>query len=206
MAIVIDSNDLTIKKKKLPTEAFFVDTNIIILYKDPFSISLNKPELSSISEKISKSISYLKSLHKSYSTIYSAFEYYKHIQHHFYTSQTGEKFLDTMNFKRLKIESTDFKNGWEYHIKAFKKVFYKNFLIFDSKENKSDLIYNFDSESMDFGDYVIWKAVESCQKSFHCIFSNDSDLYNISDGIYLLTTNSKIIAEAKKDGKLFSSY
>ncbi len=203
MTIVIDSNDLTIKKKKLPTEAFFVDTNIIILYKDPFSISLNKPELNSISEKISKSISYLKSHHKSYSTIYSAFEYYKHIQHNFYTSQTGEKFLDTINFKRLKIENLDFKTGWEYHMKAFKKVFYKNFLIFDSKENKSDLIYNFDFESMDFGDYAIWKSVESCIPSYHCLFSNDLDLYNITDDIYLLTTNSKIIERAKAEGKLF---
>jgi len=205
MAKVIDAEDLVLRKKKLPTEAFFVDTNIIILYKDPFSTSLKNEESSKRSEKVSYSMEYLKANYKSYSTIYSAFEYYKHLQHNYYTSRTADKYLDTIKFKELKTFDAEFKDGWSRHMISFRKVFYKNFPIIDSHEDKANLIYQFDSESMDFGDYAIWKAVESCKETFHCIFSNDSDLYNISDDIYLLTTNPKIITEAKSNGKLFIS-
>ncbi|MFA6977870.1 MAG: hypothetical protein WC209_01000 [Ignavibacteriaceae bacterium] len=203
MAKVIDAEDLVLRKKKLPTEAFFVDTNIIILYKDPFSASLTNEELSRFSEKVSYSMEYLKANYKTYSTIYSAFEYYKHLQHHYFTSQTGDRFLNTSKFKKLKIENEVFKDGWKRHMISFRKVFYKNFPIINSNEDKANLIYQFESEAMDFGDYAIWKAVESSKETFHCIFSNDSDLYNISDDIYLLTTNPKIIIEAKSNGKLF---
>lgn len=188
---------------KLPTEAFFVDTNIIILYKDPFSTSLKNDELSRISEKVSFVTEYLKANYKAYSTIYSAIEYYKHLQHNYFTIQTGDKFLNTSKFKKLKTENEIFKDGWRRHMDLFRKVFYKNFPIINTGEDKSNLIYQFDSEVMDFGDYAIWKAVASYKDTYRCIFSNDSDLYNISDDFYLLTTNPRIITVAQSNGKLF---
>lgn len=40
MAIVIDALSLVRTNKRLPTEAFFVDTNVVIAFADPFSRSI----------------------------------------------------------------------------------------------------------------------------------------------------------------------
>ncbi len=50
MALIIDALDTVKNKRRLPTEAFFVDTNIIINFKDPFGASYKDKNFQKINE------------------------------------------------------------------------------------------------------------------------------------------------------------
>lgn len=84
-------------------EAFFVDTNIIIAFEDPFGRSIDNPSIAKRNEEISRIVLYLKSLtFKGYTTITVALEYYKHIQVGFFNVHTDREHFDSEQFKRLR--------------------------------------------------------------------------------------------------------
>ena len=59
MAIVIDGLNLVESKRRLPTEAFFVDTNVVIDFKDPFGRTNDEPYFEKRHEDASRVVSYL---------------------------------------------------------------------------------------------------------------------------------------------------
>jgi hypothetical protein len=81
MPKVINGESLLLDCKRLPTEAFFVDTNIIIMFKDPFSAAYRNHENEKLNNKTTDLILTLKNAgKKSFTTFSVALEYYKHIQ------------------------------------------------------------------------------------------------------------------------------
>lgn len=62
----------------------------------------------------------------------------------------------------------------------------------------------FDGMSVDFGDHVLFNTVMSLEKTMHYIFSNDSDFYSFPEDFFLLTTNQKILNQAKSDKRLYA--
>lgn len=203
MAIVIDGLALIKNKKRLPTEAFFVDTNIVVAFKDPFGQSNVDAYIQQRNEQIAGVISYLKSGGiMGYSTITIALEYYKYIQVGFFNIQTDSKRFDLERFKELRDSDPEFMIRWHHQISVFKKVFKKNFPLFEASPPLERLVTTFEGGKADFGDHILFHSVMSCQSDLRCIFSNDADFYTYSDELYLLTTNREIIHIAKAESKL----
>lgn len=201
MAIVIDAVQLVRDKKRLPKEAFFVDTNVVLDYVDPFSRSLELDSVARPNARVREVMSYLKSHQRVYSTVGVALEYYKHIQVGFYQVQTG-KIFQADDFKMLRNNDVEFINRWDGQIKAFKKVFTKNFPLYDAQVPVAELVSDFQGGACDFGDHVLCKSVLQCDDKLRCIFSNDSDFYSFPDNLLLLTTSQSIIKQAREHGNL----
>lgn len=205
MAIVIDALKLVRDKKGLPTEAFFVDTNIVIDYTDPFGQSLDLHSLARRNERITEALSYLKSRNNvAYGSVGVALEYYKHIQVGFYQVHTGAKF-NSDDFKQLRDNDIDFMNRWDGQMKAFKRVFTKNFPLYDSPTSFTELLPDFQGSSCDFGDHLLFATVMQRDPKMRSVFSNDMDFYSFPDSLFLLTTNQKLVQIAEGDKKLFDS-
>lgn len=208
MAIVIDAKDILVNKKELPTEAFFVDTNVVLDFKDPFGISsTNKHD----EERIQLVQSVMHDLRsrlqtKPYSTTDTALEYYKHIQNKTISLYKDINRIEKLSFqdlKNLRKNEHHFRAAWENQMKVFVKTFKKTFPIFQKAILIDNILSDFNFENMDFGDHLLYKTVINCEPENRCIFSNDADFYSISDDLFLLTTNSKVIKQAGIDGKLF---
>ncbi|MDP1676383.1 MAG: hypothetical protein Q8L88_05900 [Bacteroidota bacterium] len=204
MAIVIDAMSIVENKKRLPCEAFFVDTNILIDYKDPFSTSLEDRRIALLNAELSKVLHYLKSLSLvSHTTVSVAVEYYKHLQVGYYRTQTGSLKFETNEFKKQRANDIAFFTGWDLQIKTFKKLFIKNFPIHFDSTFTPDILETFEGSKVDFGDHLLYNYMISCPEALRCIFTNDSDFYSYEGEFYLLTTNKKIISQARADKKLF---
>ncbi len=207
MALVIDAKDLVDNRKKLPTEAFFVDTNILINYKDPFGSHAQTDSIEKEAENIQKILHSLKSYPQlsSFSTRSVALEYYKYIQFNSIKAYNlvKETHYGSGDLKFLRKKDSNFAEVWELRMKEFLRIFKRNFPIFEEKIEGSDILLDFRYDLMDFGDHLLYKTVTNCNSNLQCIFSNDSDLYSIPEDVYLLTTNKKVIRQAKKESKIF---
>lgn len=204
MTIVIDGLDLVNSKRRLPKEAFFVDTNVVIGFKDPFSHSSDAPSLQKRQEDISATIGYLKSFGiKAYATLGIVLEYYKNLQVGFYRVQPGKNDFDLADFKKMRKNDSNFKLGWELQMKSLRKVFRRNFPLFEGYPSAEETVSTFTGLEVDFGDQLLFKTVMTAPSNMWCIFSNDGDFYSFPDDLYLLTTNERVIRTAKKDNKLF---
>lgn len=209
MPQVIDGDSLLKNIKGLPTEAFFVDTNIVIAYKDPFATALKNPSLEKYNNKVSELIERLKSEgFKAYSTFSVALEYYKFIQVNYYkiykNSASGKEILafNSEDFKKLKTNDSDFITKWKIYFESFKKPFKKNIIILDKALIAIDVLASFDGTKIDFGDHLLYEVVKLYPK-YKCIFTNDSDFYSIDDDdLHIITFNKGIISKAKIDKKL----
>lgn len=184
-------------------EAFFVDTNIIIAFEDPFGRSIDNPSIAKRNEEISRIVLYLKSLtFKGYTTITVALEYYKHIQVGFFNVHTDREHFDSEQFKRLRDSDLDFMTRWDHQMKVFRKVFEKKFPFYTTAPDLTKLLLTFEGTKVDFGDHALFHSVMSCAEKVHCIFSNDADFIVYPDELFLLTTNPKIVRTAKQGNKL----
>ena len=200
MPFVLDINEIVKERKKLPIEAFFVDTNIIIYFKNPFGIV--NPALN---QKIEESVLFLKQFHKAYSALCVAQEYYKYIQNktiEFFKINTGKVNLSHQDLKILRKTDGSFGREWKLRIKDFKKTFRKNFEIYQAQFDPVESINTFDEQNLDLGDWLLYKSVMSCDENMKCIFTNDYDFYALDGNFCLLTSNQKIINQAKADNKL----
>ena len=203
MAIVIDALSIVENKKRLPCEAFFVDTNIIIDSKDLFGRSLDSAFVAQTNFEVNQTLHYLKSSHHtSYSTLSVAVEYYKHLQVGYYLTQTGEKYFKTAEFKKKREGDIAFFTGWDLHLKSFKKLFTKNYPIHSMHELPSSILATFEGSRVDFGDHLLFTYVMKCEKNQRCIFTNDGDFYSYNEDFLLLTTNKNIIGKAKTNGNI----
>ncbi len=206
MLTVVDVERLVKDKKKLPCEAFFVDTNIIIDYKDPFGRSSFDFSLARRNATITEAIDKLKSAGvRPHSTITTAQEYYKHIQVGFYklyVSKDIEESLGTAfdpeDFKTKRDSDVDFMAQWDLQMTQFKKTFSRNFPLLDLPANVHGLIDGFKGSSADFGDHALWHCALSA--GIPCVFSNDSDFLSFYDLKYLMTTSRKVLDRAKDKG------
>jgi hypothetical protein len=206
MAIVIDGLTLLKDKRRLPTEAFFVDTNIIIAFKDPFGLSNIDGSMQRQNVQVSEVVSFLKSTGlKGYATISTALEYYKYIQVGFFNLQTASERFDLGRFKKLRDNDAEFMVRWDHQISVFKKVFKKNFPLYEMSPPLERLLSTFQGGKADFGDHTLFHSVMSCAENLRCIFSNDADFCVYPDELYLLTTSLKIIRNAKAENKLHKS-
>ena len=204
MAIVIDALKLVNAKKRLPKEAFFVDTNVVIDFKDPLGRTNDSRSLAKRHGEVSVVISYLKSSRiAALATIGVVLEYYKNIQYGFYLARAQKERFDNLDFKRLRDEDLEFMDAWDLQMKALKRTFTRNFPLYDASPAAVPTVSNFQGGSVDFGDHLLYATVMTAPESSRCVFSNDGDFYSFSDQIYLLTTNGKIIGKANREGKLF---
>jgi hypothetical protein len=205
MPKVIDALDFMNKKKKLPTEAFFVDTNVIIDYKDPLAFSNLNDRYRKRHEDITSCIQFFRSIqHKMFTTLICAVEYYKILQRRFYMKMEDTDDFDNYKFKTLKETNPDFLNAWITQAGAFRLLFKKKIPVIDNAVAENELVSSFQTFSWDFPDYSIYSIMKLADKSFHTMFSNDKDFYFFPDDFYLLTTNNEIIDTARNDGKLFT--
>lgn len=206
MAIVIDASDVLTNKKSLPIEGFFVDTNIIISYKDPFGASLNNISATQYNNNITSFLSRPNSSGvKGYSTLSVAIELYKFIQIGYYGTQFPNLRFEQKTFKELKKSNESFRNGLQTYFNIFKKIFKKDFPLSSINSSGLDYISDFDVIKSDFGDHALLKAVLAHDKKLHGIFTGDSDFYNYSEDFYLITFNKSIIKMAEKDNKKWKS-
>lgn len=204
MAIVVDGLRLVNSKRRLPTEAFFVDTNVVMDFKDPFSHASLDRYLQRRQEKVSNVVNYLKSIGvRTYSTLGVVQEYYKTIQVGFYQLQPGKGKFEVADFKKLKRSDSSFKDGWQLQMKQLTKTFTRNFPVHNMFPDPDETIRTFTGINVDFGDHFLFKTVMCAPKNMWCVFSNDADFYSFPDDLYLLTTNGQIIKTAEKDGKLY---
>jgi hypothetical protein len=203
MAIILDALDIVRNKKRLPVEAFFVDTNVIINYEDPFSRTLDDIARARINEDLTEALQGLKGMgYDRFTTPSVALEYYKHIQVSYYQVFTNGKF-NIEDFKKRREEDIGFMAGWDLQIKTFKKLFKKKFPIVTTNIQSEQLIDSFKGEEIDFGDHLLSSFVLSLPSAQQCVFSNDSDFYKFPDQLFVLTTNPYIIKQAKFDKKLY---
>lgn len=209
MPQVIDGDSLLKNIKGLPSEAFFVDTNIVIAYKDPFSASYKNPTLEKLNNSVTELLNCLKTDFKSYTTFSVALEYYKHIQVNSYKiykcgiSKKPSVPFNPEDFKNLKENDLTFLAAWELYVKEFKKPFKKNFVILDKPLIAKDVFDTFEGTKIDFGDHLLYEIVKTFPK-YKCIFTNDSDFYSIEDDdLFIITFNSRIISKARTEMKLF---
>jgi hypothetical protein len=199
MAKVINALDLVRNKKRLPTEAFFVDTNIMIGFVDPFSRSISDPVRQTLNENLTEVIKALKSQGiKGYTTTSVALEYYKYIQTGFYKIEISKNRLDVEDFKRLRDTNVDFIVRWDNQLKVFKRNFSKAFPLFDIALSSMEAATDFEGSKVDFGDHLLFKAVTSIEERLRCIFTNDADFLAYPDDFYLLTTNMRIIGASQQ--------
>lgn len=211
MPKVIDGDSLLKNIKGLPTEAFFVDTNIIIAYRDPISASYKNTALENLNVKTTELIRKLISANiKSYTTFAVAAEYYKHIQVNSYAvykrSISQKKFVsfDSDDFKDLKENDLTFLVMWERYVNEFKRPFKKTIEILDNPLKPVNILDSFEGTKIDFGDHLLYEIVRTYPK-YKCIFTNDLDFYSIDDDdLYIITFNKRIIRKAKTDKKLFN--
>ena len=204
MAIVIDGLKLVESKRRLPKEAFFVDTNVVIDFKDPFGRSNDDSRFRSRHQEISQVVSQLKaSKIVALSSLGVLLEYYKYIQVGFYQARTGNTKFDLSDFKKLRGSDIGFMNSWDLQMKALKKTFRRSFPLYDKSPNATETVSTFQGGSVDFGDHLLYETVMRAPQNKRCVFSNDGDFYAFPDELHLLTTNGEIIRTAKKDGKLY---
>lgn len=203
MAFVIDANDLTSKKAKLPTIAFLVDTNIVIDFKDPFGRTSVDLHYAQINTEIRKAIEHLKSHHKCFSTLSVAIEYYKYLQVNYYKIALAKDNFSPDDFKLQRNNNSDFIAGWELHIRNFQRLFKKNFEIYNLPIDIYDLLNTFDGKLADFGDQILYKYSLIDRINLNCIFSRDKDFFNLPDDFYLITIDKNIISTAKSNNKLY---
>ncbi|HEY9167747.1 MAG TPA: hypothetical protein VIS48_16460 [Candidatus Kryptonia bacterium] len=191
-------------KRRLSKEAFFVDTNVVIDFKDPFGRTSIDRTIERRHGEISSIVGYLKSSGiKSLSTVSVILEYYKNIQVGFYKVRTGNEQFQIRDFKRLRDKDIDFMNAWDLQMKMLKRTFTRNFPVYDGSPNPGETVLNFAGGSLDFGDHLLYETVTVSPRNLWCIFSNDSDFYSLPDEIFLLTNNEEIIKSAEKNGKLY---
>ena len=205
MPFVIDAEELVEKKEKLPTEAFFVDTNTIVYLIDPFGESQSDGLVADLNPKLQRLFNYLKNYHDCYCTVEVAFEYYNHIK--FGTMKTQKMLNNNISyrdFKRLRKTDPLFQDVWNKRIKKFKKVFDKSFILRDMPLDTEKLLADFQSEN-DFIDHVFYHSIIHSERKNWCILTHDADFYTYLGDFYLLTFNREIITSAKNDGKLFCS-
>ncbi len=211
MPKVIDGDTLIKDFKRLPTEAFFVDTNIIIDFKDPFSATYKNTIKEKVNNQITQLLSTLKSAGiKSYTTFSVALEYYKYIQVNAYKvyktrSSRGENLqFNPEDFKALRENDLQFISFWGNYMESFKKTFRKNFKIIDKLFDAEIILDDFKGTNYDFGDHLLYESAKTDLKH-NCIFTNDSDFYSIDDdNLYFITFNNKIINNAKTDSNLLN--
>ncbi len=204
MPIVIDGLQLVNSKRRLPKEAFFVDTNVVIDFIDPFGRSLESPSVAERNEKIAEVLGKLKGAEiPYYATLGVVAEYYKHIQNGFYLIETRKKLFNSTDFKKLRNSDVDFMDRWEGQMEELRRVFTKKIPAYDLSVNLPEVITTFNGNHADFGDYLLYKTVMACPEKMRCVFSNDADFYSFPDDLYLLTTNGKVIKTGEKDNKLF---
>lgn len=209
MPKVINGTILAKDCRRLPTEAFFVDTNIIIKYKDPFGSSLNNPKEEKLNQGISDLLDRIKSAgKKSYTSLSVALEYFKYIQVTSYILYKKSRFDEKniswslKDFKNLRKNGGEFKEYWESYLKVFKNTFKKNFVIIDKYLNTEEIMEDFLGENIDFGDHLLYKVSKQLS-TISCIFTDDSDFYRINDGnLFLITFNNTILKEADSDSNL----
>lgn len=189
-------------------EAIFVDTQIIIFYKDPFGLSYNDSTMNLLNQNSTEVIEHLKSIGiKAYTTLMVASEYYKHLQvnsYRKYKTAKGHKEIDKFDsddFKNLRDTNIDFMIQWNILMKQFIRIFSKNFKLYDKEFDTEYIIKNFNGEQLDFGDHLLYQHMKSEGKNYY-ILSNDIDFYNLPDDFYLLTLNNKIISKARTEKKL----
>ncbi len=200
MPVVIEPELFLKNKESLKFEGFFVDTNIIISYQDPFSKSFLQPLFF---EETQESIHNLKSAgYKTYSMVSVALEYYKYIQYNSYTLYFRQKKFDTQDFKLKKNDDVVFSDTWSRHMKTFKKLFTKAFP-FKNSIIALNNISEFDHANMDFGDHLMFKTLMDSVNSFKAVFSNDKDFYSLPDDIFLITLNPEVLRIAQQDKKLY---
>lgn len=203
MTLVIDGLQLVRFKRRLPKEAFFVDTNVVIDSIDPFGRALEVPSVVKRNEKITEVLGKLKGQgFPYYTTIGVVAEYYKHIQIGFYLTETRKKIFDGTDFKRLRDSDVDFMDRWGFWMDEIKKTFKKKFPLYDVSPDAIMTLSTFEGGRADFGDHLLFESIMAAPESMRCVFSNDSDFYSFPDDLYLLTTNAEIIRSAKQDGKL----
>lgn len=203
MPKVIDAEKLIAQKEKLPTEAFFVDTNSIVYFIDPFGESNNNNFVAELNPKLARLFNYLKNSCKSFCTIEIAFEYYNHVKYG--TMKNFRKIDPTIehsDFKRLRKIDNNFQDIWEQRIRKFKKVFEKQFILHKSNLSLDTLTSSYSFEN-DFIDHIFYNSIMSLPQNLRCIVTYDEDFYNYSGDYFLLTYNEKIIAMAKKENKLY---
>ena len=203
MPQVIDADALVQNKKRLPTEAFFVDTNVVIAYADPFSRSLY-PTYRELYSHVAEVMHYIKSYGTHcFCTSTVVWEYYVYIQRGFFSIHNAGKIpFNSDSFKHQRDVDLKFGESWALHLKKFRRIFSKNFEIRDRIESWLEIINNFEGLQVDWGDQVIMQQMMIAEKNQHCIFSNDGDFYKFPEEFYLLTTNNKIIEKARDDGRL----
>ena len=204
MPIVITAKELIKHKAKFSIQGFFIDTNIVILTKDPFSESSISPNTYKF-ESVQIAIELLKSKgFIPYSTLPVILEYYKHIQFNTYTLYLQKEKYNARDFKNRKHNDLEFKELWENRMKQFKKTFKKTFPLFEVNESYQNLLDEFNFVDLDFGDHLLINIVSKVKQSLKIIFSNDIDFYSLSDDYFLITTNKNILNKAKAERKLFS--
>ena len=204
MATVIDVASYVELKRRLPVEAFFIDTNIVIAAIDPFGASLDEPYKTKYTE-IQPVLQMLRSAQQVkcfYSSIV-AWEYYSHIRWMFFKTQNQGVKFSTGQFKALREASAEFLHGWEGQLKAFNKAFGKRFVFFEPSAYSKDWFKAYSGTEVDLGDAMIVHQVMGASESQRCVFSNDGDFLKFDEQFYLLTTNRKIIEDARKKGNLF---
>lgn len=205
MAIVIDGLKLVNLKKRLPKEAFFVDTNVVIDYVDPFGRSFEDDVRAARNRDVTQVIGSLKRTAQAHSTIGVIAEYYKHIQVGFYRSDPDRKHFDPERFKELRDNDPDFMNRWDFWMEEIKKTFRKKFPVYSTSPDALEVLDSFRGGEADFGDHLLFKAIMAAPAGMWCVFSNDGDFFSFSDDLYLLTTNEKIIKTAYEEGKLYKA-
>jgi hypothetical protein len=204
VAIVIDGLKLVNSKKRLPKEAFFVDTNVVIDFKDPLGRTNDSPNLADRHAEVSLVVSYLKSSGTAaFATLGVVLEYYKNIQNGFYLARAQKKKFDNLDFKKRRDSDFDFMAGWDLQVKALKRTFTRNFPLYDTSPAGTETLLDFQGSSVDFGDHLLYATVMTAPERSRCVFSNDGDFYSFPDDLYLLTTNVKVIGKATEDGKLY---
>jgi hypothetical protein len=210
MAIVIDALDIVHNRKSLPVEGFFVDTQMIIYYKDPFGKSGYKDRIfDNLNINARETLQYLKGQYKTFSTLSVALEYYKYLQVNSYllykqtTANHQNIKFDSDDFKNLRENDVTFRGTWEKYLESFKKVFTKNFQLVDISFDTNNILTSFKGTEMDFGDHLLYNVVTNSNAKYHCVFSNDIDFYSCPDDVFFLTFNNKAMGKEKLENKLY---
>lgn len=203
MPKVISAENLLQQKERLPTEAFFVDTNTIVYLVDPFGESQSDGLVAELNPKLERLHNYLRNNHRCYCTVEIAFEYYHHIKYG--TMKNFRKLKSEVNykdFKKVRRTEIDFQDIWNKRIRKFKRVFEKRFALFNTNVDLVELIKSYNSEN-DFIDHLFYNSIVSLENKYRCILTHDEDFYNYPEDFYLLTYNQNVISNAENDGRLY---
>ncbi|MBL7975197.1 MAG: hypothetical protein JNJ85_09810 [Candidatus Kapabacteria bacterium] len=207
---VLSAESFVQKCKELRKEALFVDTNIIIQWKDPLGTASSQNTIATnLNVELTKSVTDLKDKQlKIYSTLSTAIEYFWFVRYHYFMRELkGKLKFDTREFKRLKKDDSSFALGWQQQMKNLKKVFITNFPIYTQTLDKT-FLFGFTEISLDidFGDYTIFQTVLQAPPEHRVLFSNDSDYLACHDKDFLLiTTSAFILKESESRGLLYTT-